>query len=373
MAKEKRKILMLAPLPPPVHGSAMMTRYIKESPIVNEAFDMDWVNLSTSRRMDEIGKNSMAKYLRFATAFFKTACKLITRRYDSAYIAIACRGAGFLKDAPFALLCKMFGVPLIIHQHNRGMDGYIDRSVYRNLLPMVYRNSKVALLSWRLYDDVSRVVNRNQVEICHNGIPDDAGEFHKTPSSPARLLFLGNLMAEKGIIVLLDALKILKDRNADFTCDFIGSETVVISASRLEKEINDRGLSGIVAYRGKKFGKEKAEAFRKADIFVFPTSCDCFPLVLLEAMQYGLAVVTTDVGGIPDIIDSGENGFIANTNDADDLASRIQKLIDNPELISRFGSNARKKYSSSFTLRRFEENMVRILSSNYNLRCTISS
>ena len=57
----KPRILFIAPLPPPVHGSAMVSQYIKDSKLVNEAFECDFVNLSTSRRMDEIGKGGMKK------------------------------------------------------------------------------------------------------------------------------------------------------------------------------------------------------------------------------------------------------------------------------------------------------------------------
>lgn len=61
----KTRVLFIAPLPPPVHGSAMMTQYIKDSSVINEVFDTDWINLSTSRRMDEIGKKSPVKIWRF--------------------------------------------------------------------------------------------------------------------------------------------------------------------------------------------------------------------------------------------------------------------------------------------------------------------
>ena len=364
MAEGKRKILMIAPLPPPVHGSAMMTQYIKDSQLVNETVDMDWVNLSTSRRMDEIGRGSLAKCMRFAAAFLNTARKLVFRRYDRAYIAIACRGTGFLKDAPFALLCRLFRVPLIIHQHNRGMADYVDRPIYRTLLPKVYKGASVLLLSWHLYDDISRVVDRSQITICHNGIPDEASGAQSAPGTPVRLLFLSNLMAEKGVYVLLDALKLLKDQGCRFRCQFVGSETEEIPVSLLETEIRKRCLDDEVSYLGKRYGKEKEETFADNDVFVFPTSYDCFPLVLLEAMQHGLAVVTTDMGGNPDIIDDGVNGYIVRRDDPGDLALHIKQLIDNPELIGRFGREGRNKYSSSFTLRRFEENMVRILSSN---------
>ena len=165
------KILFIAPLPPPVHGSAMESQYIKDSRLVNELHDCDFVNLSTSRRMDEIGKGGIKKLLRFVGAYFAVFFKLLTRRYELCYLAITCHDKGFLKDAPFVLLCKLFGRKVLIHQHNKGMSGCVHRWPYRWLLPLVYRNTKVMLLSWHLYDDIAQVVKREQVVICANGVP----------------------------------------------------------------------------------------------------------------------------------------------------------------------------------------------------------
>ena len=165
------KILFIAPLPPPVHGSAMVSQYIKDSKLVQEQYDCDFVNLSTSRRMDEIGKGGIKKLLRFIGSYLSLLWKLLTRRYDLCYLAITCHGVGFLKDAPFVLLCKLFGRKVLIHQHNKGMSGCVERWPYRWLLPLVYRNTRVMLLSWYLYPDIERVVKREQVVICPNGVP----------------------------------------------------------------------------------------------------------------------------------------------------------------------------------------------------------
>ena len=170
----KPRVLFITPLPPPVHGSAMVSQYIKDSLLVNEAFECDFVNLSTSRRMDEIGKGGVKKLLRFIGSYFALLGKLLTRRYDLCYLAITCHDMGFLKDAPFVLLCKLFGRKVLIHQHNKGMSGCVERWPYRWLLPLVYRNTTVMLLSWHLYDDISRVVKREQVVICANGIPEQS-------------------------------------------------------------------------------------------------------------------------------------------------------------------------------------------------------
>ena len=168
------KVLFIAPLPPPVHGSAMVSQYIKDSKLVQEQYDCDFVNLSTSRRMDEIGKGGVKKILRFIGAYFSLLWKLLTRRYDLCYLAITCHDMGFLKDAPFVLLCKLFRRRVLIHQHNKGMSGCVERWPYRWLLPLVYRNTTVMLLSWHLYDDIAAVVKREQVVVCANGIPQQS-------------------------------------------------------------------------------------------------------------------------------------------------------------------------------------------------------
>ena len=210
----KPRILFITPLPPPVHGSAMVSQYIKDCKELQEEFICDFVNLSTSRNIDEIGKKSVMKYIRFIGAYFITFWKLLTRQYSLCYLAITCHGMGFLKDAPFVLLCKLFRRKVIIHQHNKGMSGYVDKQPYKWLLPLVYKNTKVILLSWYLYPDIEKVVKKEQVVICPNGIPevfDKEPHFERNNEVP-HLLFLSNLIPSKGVYVLLDACKLLKEK-----------------------------------------------------------------------------------------------------------------------------------------------------------------
>lgn len=169
-----KNILFIVPLPPPIHGSSLMCRQIQQSEMINSTFDCTYVNLSTSRSNAEVDQFSpwllFKKGTRFIGAYVNVLWELITHRPDTAYLAITCHGIGFLKDAPFVLLCKLFGCSIVLHQHNKGMASYVNRPVYRWLLPLVYRRSMVILLSWLLYDDISDVVTPEQVKICPNGI-----------------------------------------------------------------------------------------------------------------------------------------------------------------------------------------------------------
>ena len=123
----------------------------------------------------------------------------------------------------------------------------------------------------------------------------------------------------------------------------MGGETVEINAARFDNEVKSRGLSSQVVYHGKKYGKDKATFFEQANIFVFPTYNETFGLVNLEAMEYKLPIVTTDEGGIPDVVKNGENGLIAKKKDAVSLADCMEKLLEDKDLREKMGENRLSK------------------------------
>lgn len=360
---KKPHILFITPLPPPVHGSAMVSQYIKDCKELQEEFVCDFVNLSTSRNIDEIGKKSLMKYIRFIGAYFITFWKLLTKRYALCYLAITCHGMGFLKDAPFVLLCKLFRRRVVIHQHNKGMSNCVDKQPYKWLLPLVYRNTKVILLSCYLYPDIEKVVKKEQVMICPNGIPEifeSEPQFERNNEVP-HLLFLSNLIPSKGVYVLLDACKILKDKGYKFVCDFVGGESKEITRGIFEKAANERGISEYVVYHGPKYGEDKVAFFSNADIFVQPTLNDCFPLTLLEAMQYQLPIVSTSEGAVPDIVSDGKNGFVCEREDTVGTAIAIETLLNDKNIRIQMGENGYKIFKEKFTLENFNKNIARIL------------
>lgn len=355
-----KKILFVVPFPPPVHGSSMVSQYIKESETIRQTFSCDFVNSSTSRKLEEIGKTKPIKFFRYITSNLTICWKLMTHKYDLCYLAITCHGRGFLKDAPFVLLCKLFGIKVVIHQHNKGMDAYAGKRIYKKLLKQVYKDTIVILLSWKLYDDIKRIVNKEQVLICPNGILDisGAGSSTKPNNTIPKILFLSNLMESKGVWIVLDACKILKEKDYKFSCDFVGGETQWIDSYKFNEEVTKRELNKLVHYLGKKYGNEKKDVFEKADIFIQPTLEDCFPLTLLEACQLRLPIISTDEGGITDIVKDGKNGFIIRKNDAADLANKLIKLFDNKALCKQMGENSYKIYKEKFTQKAFETTLV---------------
>ena len=112
-------------------------------------------------------------------------------------------------------------------------------------------------------------------------------------------------------------------------------------------------------YLGPVAGGEKGEVLRCADILAFPTYNDAFPLVVLEAMGAGLAVVATPEGAIPDMVRDGDSGILVPHHDPAALADALQRLLDNPELCRRMGRRGREiaigEYPSDAFHRRMNE------------------
>lgn len=358
--KFKSKILFVVPLPPPVHGSSMMCNYIKESNLINNNYDCDYVNLSTSRSIDEVEKFMFIKIWRLFTVYVKVLFKLLTNRYALCYVALAFHNALF-KDALIVLLCKIFGRKIVIHLHGKGASEDAKGRIRKWLLDFTFRNTKVILLSWLLYDDIRRFVKREDVFICPNGIPIVNNELRTKESKTTRLLFLSNLVESKGVFVLLDALKMLRERGYSFICDFVGGESKEIDSKRFYEEVDKRELKKQVKYWGKKYGKDKYVMFGKADIFVYPTYCDCFPLVILEAMQFGLPVVTTIEGAICDFVENGKNGITIERKNSELFANSVAKLIEDTSLRKAMGEFGYTKFLENYSIEKFEKKLHGIL------------
>ncbi len=117
------------------------------------------------------------------------------------------------------------------------------------------------------------------------------------------------------------------------------------------------GLDKIASYRGKKYGKTKANFSKIQTYFVFPhhIPTNVFPLVLLEAMEYSLPCISTNEGGIANIIEDGKTGYIIPQNDATALAEKIEYLILHHEERNAMGERGREKFKREFVLERFEK------------------
>jgi glycosyltransferase involved in cell wall biosynthesis len=363
----KSSILFVLHVPPPVHGAAMAGTYIHNSSLINGEFDADYINLSTSTHLKESGKGSIKKLKAFFKIQYKVVSALVKRNYDLCYLTLNSSGPGFYKDLLVVAVCKLFGKKIIYHFHNKGVENSQHSRINDLLYRYAFKNTFSILISKYLYSDIKTYAKPSNVFFCAYGIP----ETKIAPAAPVKvrdlsekckLLFLSNMMEQKGVYVLLEACKLLKDKGLTFECNFVGAWSDV-SREAFYAKVAQFGLEDFVHGHGPKYNEEKLAFFDKSDVFIFPTyyHYETFGLVNLEAMQHYLPVVSCPEGGIPDIVVEGKTGFLVPQRNAEALAEKLEVLILDPKLREEMGIAGKRRFEELFRLETFESNMRNIL------------
>ena len=153
------------------------------------------------------------------------------------------------------------------------------------------------------------------------------------------MLFVGNEFDRKGLMEVLKALAIVKDDlDKPFSLIVIGEGRGQIEAYRSFEKGN--GLDNIVRFLGALPHEYIAKWMQASDIFLLPSYSEGLPIALLEAMATGNCVITSNVGGIPTIVEDGENGLMIEPGDVDKLAELLKRVIPDSKVRSLMGKSA---------------------------------
>jgi glycosyltransferase involved in cell wall biosynthesis len=174
------------------------------------------------------------------------------------------------------------------------------------------------------------------------------------PEEPAipMLLSVGRLVEKKGFPVLIEACRLLNDRGYQFRCQIIGGPGPC--AQQVASLIQEMALGDTVALLPALKQEELWQVYQQATLFVLPCQIaenndrDGIPNVLVEAMASGLPVVSTNISGIPELIEHGVDGLLTPQKDARALADAVARLLDAPALRRELGGAARNKVCRSF-------------------------
>lgn len=382
----KPRILFIMHMPPPVHGASMVGQFIHDSHEVNAAFDCHYVNMAVASRLEDVGKGGWHKMAGIVRKLMEIRRAVKNVKPDMVYITPNTAGAPFYKDFITVTMLKMMRQRVVMHFHNKGVatrqHRWIDNILYRRY----FKGVRLILLADALYADVEKYICRSRVFVCHNAIPEiamatdaanhqnlqaDEDDASLQSSASPRILWLTNIMRTKGIMEYLSALRLLKDRGVDYRADFVGGLTKEMSGEEFDMALTALGLAGRCTYYGPQYGKDKYQYFRRADIFVLPSYTEALPVSILEAMQFGLPVVASNVGGVSAEVDDGENGYLLGGTqpimlntfrpDPKEIADRLETLLKDASLRRRMGKRGREKFEQEFTLDVFERRFIDIL------------
>ncbi len=357
---KERKVLLIGPLPKPIHGMSICNELIATN---KNFFPVNTIDTANKSFSEDLGKFRIQKVIAGIKPYFKIY-KII--KADIVYLTPGQTFYGVLKNAPFLFVSKLLKKETVIHIHGNFLGKqYQQLSGFKKKLfkKILKQATKGIVLSESLLPNLTPFLNKDNIYVLYNFVEKmlldvSEAEIKNKDTSTLKIVFLSNLMTEKGIFDLLGALKILSDKKIPFQAKIAGN---------IDNQIKQEVLNLIdklpqTDYVGVVRGVPKKELLLQANTFVFPTyyQMEGQPIAILESMATGNIVLTTKHAGIPDIF-SEKNGFYIKMKSSEDIADKLQKLSENlPELKPMMLHNyhyVRNNYSSD----KFLENLKNIL------------
>lgn len=365
VTNHKKKVLFIAPLPPPVTGQSVACKKIVDR--LQEQFDFITINFSKSSF--KAGLNSIGRILKVCgilrDVYFKS------RIADVIYLTSSQSIAGNLKD--LLTLCLVDRKKTIIHLHGGGLRKRIfDRF---RLLDLMNRRvlkdiAYIIVLSDSLRLIYKNIISSDRIRVVNNFAEDylfidDKSLHEKYCSERLEIVYLSNMIESKGYGMLSDAImNLLETEKAKVSVNFIGS----FDNQREERQFR-RKIQNIenIHFLGVIVGEQRRNHLHRAHLFCLPTFHEYSegqPISILEAYASGCCVVTTPRGGIVDIFQNKINGFYVRKRSVGELSNLISNIInDGIESLKQYGLLNRDYAKSHFRV----DNYVRKIENIFNL------
>jgi glycosyltransferase involved in cell wall biosynthesis len=231
---------------------------------------------------------------------------------------------------------------IIYHIHGGGFrDFYLGSSkfVQRRVRYMINSVDLVICLSEKWKHFYTSAFKPKQIKILNNMILPPNNTERMNSNDKYKLLFLGLIGDNKGIFDLIKTIaKNKKQFENKLELKVAGNGEV----DRLTNTISKWNIQNMVHFEGWADEKKKEELFRSADAFILPSYKEGLPLSILEAMSYGLPIISSKVGGIPDLLHKGKNGILVVPGNQRAIKNAIVKLMNNKDLCKNYSQNSAK-------------------------------
>jgi glycosyltransferase involved in cell wall biosynthesis len=371
----KNRIIFFTQLPPPYAGPEAMTEmfldYLRkwdENIVV--------INSRIKKRNFEKGKFDISSLLRFLVLYIRLISKFVYPKNKIIYLTIACGKIGFLRDFVVIMTSYLFRKDIVVHLHGANFDNFYKNSgkFIKYLVRMSWSKAKIAIA-------LSETLKKNQFiniapevrfEIVPNGV--DVKKYlinnDKYNRENIKICFLSSLSFTKGFYDLITVYKKLRNKYGEkISFNFAGE--ISISKFQLSEFLNKdiknyylknhaEIINDILKFVDKcgDFGanywgvinnnEKKSKFFNESDIFILPSYMEGVSMAMLEAMAFGLPVITTTVGGHPDVIEENMNGLLIQPADKEKLFEKIEYLLVNPDKRKEYGINNMLKISNEY-------------------------
>jgi glycosyltransferase involved in cell wall biosynthesis len=344
---KRERLLVIGPVPPPVHGVTISTSLVLESSLLPHHFAVEHLDTSDHRSFVNLGtwdKTNVLLGLRHIVAL----PRMLRGDRGTVYLPLSQSSAALFRDLIFINTGQLFRWRVAAHlRGGEFREFYLDQNpLFRAWIRFTLRRlDGVAVMGSTLRSLFDGLVPANRVSVVANGTPDFS---HPHVTDGACVLFLSNLRRRKGVVQAVEAARLVAAAEPRAHFKFVGEW----EDAALERELRIRAnpFGDRIKFLPPVSGEEKNSLLGSASLLLFPpVEPEGHPRVVLEALAAGLPVVTTDRGAISETVLNGISGFVLPEPDPDDLAESVLRLLGDDELRERMASAARQDYLARFT------------------------
>lgn len=304
----------------------------------------------------------LARLRVFVTGFFDFMSHIVLRRPAVVHLHASERGS-FVRKGILTWMSALFRVPVVMQMHGGNFEDFFAEAggPAKRLIRATLERADVVIAIGGVWAQRFQVVAPGaHVEVIPNAIRPSAAVDQTAPDE-VHVVFLGKLCDEKGTDVLLDAWAQVRARK-----DTLPAKLTLAGwgeIDRFKDQAQKLGIHDSVQITGWLSRDDAQQLLASGHVFVLPSLYECQPMSILESMARGICVVSTPVGGIPEMIGEAD-GILVSPGRADELAEALASVINNAELRQRLGTSARHRVEEQFHVdviaRRFDDLYRRI-------------
>lgn len=301
-----------------------------------------------------ISGNKLKQFIHYVKFLFKYFKKLLNKNIKIIHIHTASRGSFLRKFIAFNI-AKLFKKKILFHIHPSNFIKFYDNSskIVQGCIKKTLINSDLLVV---IANTIKQEITTRFADLDFRMIynPVIMKEFNsKESANSIKVLFMGRLGQNKGVYDIIEAAKYINGNNLKISLYGDGN------IEEFQNLVKKYCLQDKVLVKGWISGEEKEKIIRESDISILPSYTEGLPMSVLEAMSYGLPIISTPVGGTSEAVEDGVNGFLIQPGDYKALAEKIDLLASNKELIEQMGQEsfriAKEKFDINIIINQLKE------------------
>jgi glycosyltransferase involved in cell wall biosynthesis len=307
--------------------------------------------------------SAIRKVLVFARALGLLCWQLLKQDVDLVHIHVSERGSAF-RQAITTAIAWLLGKPVILHTHSADFHvfySHLPQIVQTGLSWIFCKSTRFIVLSdsWKKYYIDNLGLSEKQTIVLPNPVKFPLEIPQRINNQKVNFLFLGRIGKRKGAFDLIEAFAAIPEDKKSQAQLIMAGDGEGKKAREIVKNLNLDRYVKILDWVDE---RERDALLATANAFVLPSYNEGLPMALLEAMSWELPVITTPVGGIPEVVIPHQNGLLVKAGDVRELSQAMQSLICDRESITRLGKNARDSVKC-FDVKNYMSSLAHIYSS----------